>query len=149
MENVWDYPRPPAVEPCTRRVRVELGGVVLADSEFALRVLETSHPPAIYVPPRHVQGLVASTAGSTWCEFKGRAHYLDAATGERAIAWTYPEPSRGYEALAGHISFYPGRVDAAWLDDELVHAQEGDFYGGWITSDVAGPFKGAPGTLGW
>jgi len=149
VENVWDYPRPPAVEPCTRRVRVDLAGVTLADSEFALRVLETSHPPAIYVPPQHVQGLVPSSARSTWCEFKGTAQYLDAATGERAIAWTYPKPSRGYEALAGYISFYPGRVDAAWLDDELVVAQEGGFYGGWITSEIAGPFKGAPGTLGW
>ena len=149
MENVWDYPRPPAVEPCTRRVRVELAGVVLADSEFALRVLETSHPPAIYVPPQHVHGLVASAARSTWCEFKGTARYLDAATGERAIAWTYAAPAPGYEALAGYVSFYPGRVDAAWLDDELVDAQEGDFYGGWITADIAGPFKGAPGTLGW
>jgi uncharacterized protein (DUF427 family) len=149
VENVWEYPRPPAVEPCTRRVRVELGGVTLADSEFALRVLETSHPPAIYVPPQHVQGLVASTARPTWCEFKGTARYLDAATGERAIAWTYPSPSRGYEALADYVSFYPGRVDHAWLDDELVIAQEGTFYGGWITADIAGPFKGAPGTLGW
>ena len=146
---MWDYPRPPAIEPCTRRVRVELAGVTLADSEFALRVLETSHPPAIYVPPQHVQGLVESDARSTWCEFKGTARYLDAATGERAIAWTYPRPSRGYEALAGYVSFYPGRVDHAWLDDELVMAQEGNFYGGWITADITGPFKGAPGTLGW
>ena len=115
MENVWNYPRPPAVEPCTRRVRVELHGVVLADSEHALRVLETSHPPAIYVPPQHVHGLVASRARSTWCEFKGTARYFDAATGERAVAWTYPDPSPGYEALRDFVSFYPGRVDHAWL----------------------------------
>jgi uncharacterized protein (DUF427 family) len=149
VESVWEYPRPPAVEPCVRRVRVELAGVTLADSELALRVLETSHPPAIYVPPQHVQGLVPSAARPTFCEFKGTARYLDAATGERAIAWMYPQPSRGYEALAGYVSFYPGRVDAAWLDDERVVAQEGGFYGGWITADIAGPFKGAPGTLGW
>jgi uncharacterized protein (DUF427 family) len=149
VENVWDYPRPPAVEPCTRRVRVELAGVTLADSVFALRVLETSHPPAIYVPAQHVHGLVPSPARATFCEFNGVARYLDAATGERAIAWTYPDPSPGYEALKDHVSFYPGRVDAAWLDDELVVAQEGGFYGGWITADIAGPFKGAPGTLGW
>jgi uncharacterized protein (DUF427 family) len=149
VENVWDYPRPPAVEPCTRRVRVELGAVTLADSEFALRVLETSHPPAIYVPPQHVDGLVPSATRPTWCEFKGTARYLDAATGERAIAWTYPDPSPGYEALKDYVSFYPGRVDGAWLDDELVLAQDGGFYGGWITADIEGPFKGAPGTLGW
>jgi uncharacterized protein (DUF427 family) len=130
-------------------VRVQLRGVTLADSEFAVRVLETSHPPAIYVPQQHVHGLVPSSARSTYCEFKGSARYFDAATGERAIAWTYPDPSPGYEALAGYVSFYPGRVDAAWLGDERVVAQEGDFYGGWITSDLAGPFKGAPGTLGW
>jgi uncharacterized protein (DUF427 family) len=149
VESVWDYPRPPAIEPCVRRVRVELAGVILADSELALRVLETSHPPAIYVPPQHVQGLVPGSARPTFCEFKGVARYLDAATGERAIAWTYPDPAPGYEALKGYVSFYPGRVDAAWLDDERVLAQDGGFYGGWITSDVVGPFKGAPGTRGW
>jgi uncharacterized protein (DUF427 family) len=149
VENVWEYPRPPAVEPCGRRVRVELRGVTLADSDAALRVLETSHPPAIYVPPQHVQGLVPSAVRSTWCEFKGAAHYLDAATGERAIAWTYRAPARGYEALRDFVAFYPGRVDAAWLGDERVSAQAGDFYGGWITADLVGPFKGAPGTLGW
>ena len=151
MENVWDYPRPPAVEPCARRVRVELGGVVLADSSRALRVLETSHPPAIYVPPGDVRMdlLRDSHARSTWCEFKGTARYLDARDGSRAIAWTYPDPSPGYEAIRGYVSFYPGRVDAAWLDDERVEPQPGGFYGGWITRDVAGPFKGAPGTTGW
>jgi uncharacterized protein (DUF427 family) len=148
VENVWDYPRPPAVEPCTRRVLVELDGVVLADSTRALRVLETSHPPAIYVPPEDVHGLTPSPARVTWCEFKGTAHYFDAGT-VRAVAWAYPEPSPGYEALRGFVSFYPGRVDAAWLDDERVQAQEGGFYGGWITADIAGPFKGAPGTRGW
>jgi uncharacterized protein (DUF427 family) len=148
MENVWDYPRPPAVEPCTRHVRVELGGLVLADSEHALRVLETSHPPAIYVPPQHVQGLVTSRARPTFCEFKGIARYWDAG-GVHAVAWSYPRPSPGYELLKDYVSFYPGRVDAAYLDEELVQAQAGGFYGGWITADIAGPFKGAPGTRGW
>ena len=148
MENVWDYPRPPAVEPCTRRVRVELGGVLLADSELAWRVLETSHPPTIYVPPQHVHGLVPGRGRATWCEFKGTARYLDAGD-VRSVAWTYPDPSPGYEMLRDHVAFYPGRVDAAWLDDERVLAQEGDFYGGWISADLAGPFKGARGTLGW
>ena len=127
---------------------MELGGIVLADSERALRVLETSHPPAIYVPPQHVRGLTPSRARSTWCEFKGAARYWDAG-GVRAVAWSYPDPSPGYETLRDHVSFYPGRVDAAYLDDERVLAQAGDFYGGWITADLAGPFKGAPGTLGW
>ena len=154
VEHVWDYPRPPAVEACARRVRLELGGELIADSTRALRVLETSHPPTIYLPPGDVRGdlLSASGARSTWCEFKGAARYFDAAVGERrvhAVAWSFPEPTAGYEALRDHLAFYPGRVDAAWMDDEQVHAQEGDFYGGWITADLVGPFKGPPGTLGW
>ena len=154
MERVWDYPRPPAVGSCERRVRVQFAGEVLADSTHALRVLETSHPPTIYIPPGDVQlGLLsASDAGLTWCEFKGAAHYLDAIAGgrqARAVAWTYAAPSPGYEALRDHVAFYPGRVDAAWLDDERAQAQPGDFYGGWITSDLIGPFKGPPGTRDW
>ena len=144
-ESVWDYPRPPAVEPCAARVRVELGGVTLADSTRALRVLETSHPPTIYVPPEDVHGLTESRARGTWCEFKGAARYLDAVVGDRrveAIAWTYPSPTAGYAELRDHVAFYPGRVDAAYLGDERVQAQEGDFYGGWITSDLTGPVQG-------
>lgn len=154
MERVWDYPRPPAVVACDRRVRIDLDGVALADSSDALRVLETSHPPTIYIPPADVRSdlLTESTARSTWCEFKGTAHYLDAVVGGRrvtAVGWTYRQPTRGYEALRDHVAFYPGRVDGAWMDDERVHAQPGDFYGGWITSDLVGPFKGPPGTQGW
>jgi uncharacterized protein (DUF427 family) len=154
MERVADYPRPPAVAPCARRVRLELGGEVLAESDRALRVLETFHPPTIYLPPGDVRGdlLVASAVRPTWCEFKGRARYLDAVAGERrvpAVGWTYPDPVPAYETLRDHVAFYPGRVDAAWLGEERVDAQEGDFYGGWITADLAGPFKGPPGTLTW
>ncbi|QEC49353.1 DUF427 domain-containing protein [Baekduia soli] len=155
MERVWDYPRPPAVVPCTRRVRVQAAGEIVADSAMALRVLETSHPPAIYVPPGDVRAdlVVPSPVGrTTWCEYKGTARYLDVVVAGRrleAVAWTYPQPSPGYEALRDHVAFYPGRVDAAWLDDERVQAQPGDFYGGWITADLVGPFKGPPGTAGW
>jgi len=154
VENVWDYPRPPAVEPYPRRVRVELADQVLADSNRALRVLETSHPPTIYVPADDVRVklLVPSRVRSTRCEFKGTARYLDALISNRryeAVAWTYPHPSAGYQELKDHFAFYPGRADAAWLDDERVIAQEGDFYGGWITTELVGPFKGAPGTLRW
>ncbi len=142
VERVWDYPRPPAVRPCDRRVRVEWAGEVLADSIHALRVLETSHPPTIYIPPAAVRLslLSASDAGPTWCEFKGEARYLDAiVAGQRAhaVAWSYAAPTAGYEALRDHVAFYPGRLDAAWLDDERVQAQLGDFYGGWITSGSA------------
>ena len=153
-ESVWDYPRPPALVACEPRVRVELAGVTLADSKRALRVLETSHPPTIYIPAGDVRMdlLTDSAVRSTWCEFKGAARYLDALIEGRrfqAVAWFYPAPTPGYEALREHISIYPGRVDAAWLDDELVSAQESDFYGGWISADLIGPFKGPAGTLGW
>jgi uncharacterized protein (DUF427 family) len=154
MENVWDYPRPPALVPCERRVRVELGGAVIADSTSALRVLETSHPPTIYVPPADVApGALRPAAGSSMCEWKGRAAYFDVLGGDGTVAdraaWSYPSPHPDYAAVAGFVAFYPGRMDAAWLDDERVAAQEGDFYGGWVTADLAGPFKGAAGTLGW
>ena len=154
MERVWEYPRPPAVVPCRRRVRVELAGEVLAESTDALRVLETSHPPTIYIPLTDIrQDLLAeSDARSSWCEFKGAARYLDAIVDGRrfiAVGWCYPNPAPGYEALRDHFAFYPGRVEVAWLDDERVHAQESNFYGGWITSELIGPFKGPRGTLGW
>jgi uncharacterized protein (DUF427 family) len=153
MERVWDYPRPPAVVPCERRVRIELAGVTIADSTRALRVLETSHPPTIYVPPwDFLDGSLAPVPGSSWCEFKGLARYFDVLAGERreaAAAWAYPAPVAAYAALRDHVALYPGRMDACRLDDELVQAQPGDFYGGWITADLVGPFKGGPGTLGW
>jgi uncharacterized protein (DUF427 family) len=154
VENVWDYPRPPAVTSCRRRIRLEQAGETLADSTRALRVLETSHPPTVYVPPDDVRGdlLTASHARPTWCEFKGAARYLDAVVdGHRvhAVAWTYRDPTPAYEALRDHVAFYPGRVDVAWMGDERVQAQTSDFYGGWITADLVGPFKGPPETLGW
>jgi uncharacterized protein (DUF427 family) len=154
LECVRDYPRPPALAPVTRRVRVELGGELLAESFHALRVLETNHPPTVYLPPQDVrsQWLLTAAGRGSWCEFKGRARYVDAVVGDHRVAgvgWFYPEPSLGYEALRDHIAFYPGRVDAAWLDDERISAQESDFYGGWITADLVGPFKGPPDTLGW
>ena len=153
MESVWDYPRPPAVTRCERTVRIELGGVVIAESGRALRVLETSHPPTLYLPHDDVAaGVLTPAAGSSFCEFKGRAVYFDVAAGGRVAeraAWHYPEPDPAYAALLGHVSFYPGRMDACWLGEERVRAQAGDFYGGWITADLAGPFKGPPGTRGW
>jgi uncharacterized protein (DUF427 family) len=153
VENVWDYPRPPALVPCERRVRIEFGGIVIADSRRALRVLETSHPPTVYVPDADIApGVLRPARGSSFCEWKGRAVYEDVVARDRVAeraAWHYPEPAARFAALAGHVSFYPGRMDAAWLDDELVHAQLGDFYGGWITRDLRGPFKGGAGTAGW
>lgn len=154
QESVWDYPRPPRVEPTGELVRVELGGVVLVETRRALRVLETSHPPAYYLPSGDFApgSLVDAAGGSTWCEFKGTATYLDVVGGGRTLqraAWTYPEPSRGFEDLRGHVALYPGRMDLVSVDGEVVRPQEGGFYGGWITDRVVGPFKGAPGTGGW
>ncbi len=133
---------------------MELADELVARSTEALRVLETSHPPTIYVPPGDVRSdlLTVSAARPTWCEFKGSARYLDATVHGRlveAVGWTYAAPALGYEALRDHVAFYPGRVDAAWLGDERVEGQGSDFYGGWITGDLVGPFKGPPGTLGW
>ena len=153
QESVWDYPRPPRLEPAGRRLRVVLAGSVIAETRRGWRVLETSHPPNYYFPAADVAaGALERSDGSSWCEFKGRAHYLTARAGGRVApeaAWGYDDPSPGYEALAGAVAFYAGRVDAAFVDGELVVPQPGGFYGGWITGDVVGPFKGAPGTLGW
>jgi uncharacterized protein (DUF427 family) len=153
-ESVWDYPRPPRVEPCRRRVRVEYGGTEVADSERGLRVLETASPPTIYVPAADVRTdlLTRREDHSSFCEWKGAATYfdlvVDGLTAE-AAAWTYLDPRPAYARLAGHYAFYPGRVDAAWLGDERVKPQGGSFYGGWVTSEIRGPWKGEPGTEGW
>jgi uncharacterized protein (DUF427 family) len=153
-ESVWDYPRPPRLERTARRIRVVEGGVELVDTTAALRVLETSHPPVYYVPPSSVAAgtLRASGSRGSFCEFKGVASYWDLATEAgvtRDAAWSYAQPSRGFEALAGYFAFYASRVEQCWVDDERVVPQEGDFYGGWITKDIVGPFKGGVGTWGW
>lgn len=152
-ESVWDYPRPPRVEPSTDHVVVTHAGITLCDTTRAFRVLETSHPPTYYLPFADVNwDVLEAVAGTTMCEFKGVAHYADIVVGDKRLtraAWWYPTPHRGFEELVDHLAIYPGRVDQATVNGEVVQAQEGDFYGGWITSAVAGPFKGAPGTWGW
>jgi uncharacterized protein (DUF427 family) len=153
QESVWSYPRPPALEPVTRRLRVVLGGVVVADTTRGQRVLETSHPPNYYVPLADViEGALERTGGASFCEFKGRAHYFRVRGGDATVddgAWGYDEPSPAYATLRDHVAFYASRMDECLVDDERVTPQPGDFYGGWITSDVVGPFKGGPGTRGW
>lgn len=149
-ESVWDYPRPPRVEPASRRIRVVLGGETIVDTAQGLRVLETSHPPVYYVPVAEVaRGSLSRADGRrTFCEWKGTADYYDVTAGDARAergAWTYHEPSAGFEAIRDAVAFYPARMDACFVDDEQVSAQPGDFYGGWITSDVVGPFKGQPG----
>jgi len=153
VESVWDYPRPPRVERSAARVTVTHAGRVVADTSRCLRVLETSHPPVYYVPREDIApGVLRAAAGRSFCEFKGTASYWDLVAGDSAAAdaaWSYEHPAAGYEQLAGAVAFYPGRVDECRVGGEVVRAQEGDFYGGWITADIAGPFKGGPGTRGW
>jgi len=153
MESVWDYPRPPRVEALGAPARVLVDGLLVAASRGALRVLETSHPPVIYFPPHDVRmEWLEPAAGMTICEWKGAASYYDLIIGRRRIAraaWTYRNPQNDYRQLQDHLAFYPARVDACFIGEERVTAQEGDFYGGWITSRVTGPFKGRPGTDGW
>lgn len=152
-ESVWSYPRPPRVEPSRRHVVIEVGGRTLADTRGAWRVLETSHPPTWYLPPADVAtDLLRPADRRTICEFKGQARYIDIVLPDRTIAlagWCYPDPRHGFEDIADCYCFYPSKMDACFVDGERVRAQDGDFYGGWITSELEGPFKGAPGTMGW
>ena len=135
------------------RLRVIFAGEMVAKTTAAYRVLETSHPPVYYFPPSDVQqDLMAPAEGRSLCEFKGAAQYWTLEVGgvrsERA-AWSYPEPSQGFRAIKDFFAFYASRVDSCWVGDERVQAQAGDFYGGWITARILGPFKGGPGTFGW
>jgi len=153
QESVWDYPRPPRVETVAARLTVVLGGVVIADTSRAQRVLETSHPPNYYIPTRDIlAGALAPGDGGSFCEWKGRAHYFTVHGGNRIeprAAWGYATPSPAFSALRDHVAFYAACMDACFVDGELVVAQPGGFYGGWITGSIAGPFKGGPGTRGW
>jgi uncharacterized protein (DUF427 family) len=153
QESVWDYPRPPRVEMSTERIQITLGGVVIADTVDACRVLETSHPPVYYLPhSAFADGAITPSVGSSFCEFKGSAKYVTLRGGSvvaQGAGWFYPTPTRGFEELRDRIAVYPSAMDICTVDGEAVTPQEGDFYGGWITSRVVGPFKGAPGTLGW
>jgi uncharacterized protein (DUF427 family) len=152
-ESVWDYPRPPRVERDQRSVRVIVNDVTVAASHSSFRVLETSHPPVYYIPPDDVRkDCVQPSPRRTLCEFKGIAHYWNVRVGPREIrdaAWTYPSPNIGFEIIRDCFAFYPGLMDACYVGNERVQPQPGDFYGGWVTSDIVGPFKGGPGTKGW
>jgi uncharacterized protein (DUF427 family) len=153
QESVWDYPRPPRLEETDERVKVVFGGVSLAYTTRAKRVLETSHPPAYYIPPEDIRTEYLTLAGDTsFCEWKGAARYYEVSTEERKerrAAWFYPDPVPAYRDLKNYVAFYPSLMDACWVGGEKVRAQEGDFYGGWITSDIVGPFKGGLGTWSW
>ena len=153
VESVWDYPRPPAVRTVQERVEIWFGGERIAVCDEAVQVLETSHPPTYYLPKSaFADGALVPVRGTTFCEFKGVASYFDVVAGGRRAeraAWHYPDARGRYAVLLGHVAVMPGRMDRCTVDGEEVVPQEGGFYGGWITSKVTGPFKGAPGTLGW
>jgi len=150
--SVWDFPRPPRLVDDTREVTVMWGGVEVARTRSALRLLETAHPPSFYLPWRDVASdLLTLAAGSSFCEWKGPARYWTLSDGQRslvAVAWSYPAPLDGAEALAQHVAFYPGELECR-VDGCLVRPQPGGFYGGWITPELVGPFKGEPGSEGW
>ncbi len=152
QESVWDYPRPPQIVADTRLVQVRLDDVTIAETHAAKRVLETASPPTFYLPPESVQpGCLKPDTQSSVCEWKGRASYFSVCAGDHCVdnaAWTYPEPLAGFTAIKDYLAFYPGRLEC-YVDGERVRAQAGGFYGGWITAEIVGPFKGEPGTSGW
>ncbi len=156
FESVWDFPRPPRIERVEWRVRVIHAGVTIVDAPHALRILETSQPPAYYVASEFValDHLAPSASRPTMCEWKGIAAYADVVDDEGSVivdaaGWTYPDPTTAFEALVGHWAFYAQKLDDCWIDDERVTSNDGSFYGGWVTANVTGPFKGAPGTKHW
>ncbi len=153
QESVWDYPRPPRIEACERLIQIDFGGERIVESQRSFRVLETSHPPVYYIHPDDIRvGVLVPQSRSSFCEWKGRARYFDVVTGGHraaAAAWAYPVPTGPSACLRDHVAFYAGRMDACFVDGERVTPQPGEFYGGWITSDVVGPFKGVPGSMGW
>ncbi len=150
QESVWDYPRPPALQHDKRRVEVKDGNVVIARTTAALRVLETASPPTFYIPAEDVDlDQLVEVAGNSVCEWKGRAVYRALAHApELPVAWSYPRPRPRFDKIRNHLAFYPGRVEC-YVDGERVQAQAGGFYGGWITAEVVGPYKGEPGTGHW
>lgn len=153
QESVWDYPRPPALRRCDQRVRIVLNEETIADTTAALCVLETSHPPTYYLPASDIaMEFLQQASGGSLCEWKGLAAYYDILHGGElypAVAWTYPQPTAAFAELLDHLAFYPQRMDGCYVGDEKIRPQPGQFYGGWITSELVGPFKGEPGTAGW
>jgi uncharacterized protein (DUF427 family) len=153
MEDVWTYPRPPALQPVALPIRIVFAGRTIATTGSAFRVLETSHPPVYYLPPDAFTDCVLEpAAGSSVCEWKGAARYWSICAGDRVAtkaAWSYPNPVPAYAAIRDHLAVYAGAMDACFVGEEVVTPQPGGFYGGWITQNLKGPFKGGPGSAGW
>ncbi|UQN07271.1 DUF427 domain-containing protein [Deinococcus sp. QL22] len=153
QESVWAYPRPPRLERTPKRIEIVLGGIVIADTTQAYRVLETSHPPGYYLPrATFLPGVLHEAHGASSCEWKGEAAYWTLSAGGKTVAragWSYERPTPAFAAIAGFVAVYAGQMDECRVDGERVTPQPGGFYGGWITPDVVGPFKGGPGSMGW
>jgi uncharacterized protein (DUF427 family) len=153
QESVWDYPRPPRLEKTNKHIRIIFNAVTIADTRNAYRVLETSHPPVYYIPPADIEmEYMHPASGTSFCEWKGQAGYYTLRVGAKEVervAWYYPDPTPDFAAIKDYVAFYPGPMDKCTVDGEEVKPQPGGFYGGWITGDVVGPFKGEPGTEGW
>lgn len=153
QESVWDYPRPPRLEPVSKRIQIIFNGEIIADTTRAQRVLETSHPPVYYIPPQDIRmDWLRPGSGRSFCEWKGAAgYYTVEVNGKRAenAAWYYPNPTAPFAAIKNFVAFYAAPMDACLVDGEVARPQPGNFYGGWVTDDIVGPFKGEPGTMGW
>ena len=153
QESVWDYPRPPRLEDSSKHIQVIFNGLTIADTHRAKRVLETSHPPVYYIPPEDIKmEYLSKTPQSSFCEWKGRAGYYTVSVGDQQVrdaGWFYPNPTPAFASVKDYVAFYPSRMEACYVDGEKVQPQPGDFYGGWITSEIVGPFKGGAGTWGW
>ncbi|MBC7968674.1 MAG: DUF427 domain-containing protein [Verrucomicrobia bacterium] len=153
QESVWDYPRPPRLEETAKHIQIIFNGITIADTHQAKRVLETSHPPVYYIPLEDIkQEHLVKSARSTYCEWKGHGAYYSLVIGDKRlddVAWYYPEPTLAFVAITNHVAFYPAPMDACYVDGEKVEPQPGNFYGGWVTSDIVGPFKGTLGSWGW
>ncbi len=153
QESVWDYPRPPRLEKVANRIQIIFNGQTITDTQAGYRVLETSHPPVYYLPLADIQmQYLQITQHGSFCEWKGKAFYYHVIAGDRRIenaAWTYPTPTQEFQPIANYVAFYAQFMDACYVDNELVIPQPGEFYGGWITQNVVGPFKGSPSSWGW
>ncbi len=150
--SVWSFPRPSIAQPTPRHLRIEHRGTAVADTRRGVRTIETSHPPSYYFPRDDVTAMLTRAVGSSFCEWKGVAEYFDvtvAGVTLRSVAWSYPTPTAPFATLAGHVAFYAGPFDGCFVDGERVVPQPSGFYGGWVTADLAGPFKGGPGSQFW
>lgn len=154
QESVWDYPRPPKIESTNKLLQVKYEGLIIAQTNLGYRILETSHPPVYYFPPESIkmEYLQKQYGAKSHCEFKGIAEYWDISINGKVVlaaAWSYPQPHGRYKDVQDYLAFYPSKAEACFVNGELVQSQKGDFYGGWITKDIVGPFKGGVGTWGW